>query len=392
MSKTLDRRTFLQGAGAIVALPIITGCARDASALEKMVNLKPGSKFVYNGTVNTAAHWGGLRVTVEKGKIVKSENVFKNHSLNRLQTTVEDLVYAPDRIKYPMVRKSYLKDPNNSKPELRGAEEFVRVSWDEAIKLAADQMKATRKSLGSSGIFSGCYGWKSAGNMHNARTLAYRFQRVCGGFVGHKGDYSTAASQVIMPHVMGTVEVYEQQTSWEVVLESSELVVIWGANPMNTLKIAWSATDSEGLEYMKRLRDSGKKVVVIDPVYNETCKFLNPSDWVAPKPNTDTAMMIAMCYELYATGKHNQDFLDDYTKQHFKDEEAYMTKINYPGIDEQKKLHHGFIEELAKLKKDFNESGGNVTLIISANQMIVNWLTKHISNVDKKIGAYAKTL
>ncbi|AWW25755.1 MAG: hemerythrin [Acetobacterium sp.] len=103
-------------------------------------------------------------------------------------------------------------------------------------------------------------------------------------------------------------------------------------------------------------------------------------------------------FEAGKTGKSKEviaqmfDFLDDYTKQHFKDEEAYMTKINYPGIDEQKKLHHGFIEELAKLKKDFNESGGNVTLIISANQMIVNWLTKHISNVDKKIGAYAKTL
>ncbi|WP_414151786.1 bacteriohemerythrin [Acetobacterium carbinolicum] len=103
-------------------------------------------------------------------------------------------------------------------------------------------------------------------------------------------------------------------------------------------------------------------------------------------------------FEAGKTGKSKEviaqmfDFLDDYTKQHFKDEEAYMTKIKYPGIDEQKKLHHGFIEELAKLKKDFNESGGNVTLIISANQMIVNWLTKHISNVDKKIGAYAKTL
>lgn len=36
------------------------------------------------------------------------------------------------------------------------------------------------------------------------------------------------------------------------------------------------------------------------------------------------------------------DFLDDYTKMHFRDEEAYMTKINYPEIDEQKitqKLH-----------------------------------------------------
>jgi len=69
-----------------------------------------------------------------------------------------------------------------------------------------------------------------------------------------------------------------------------------------------------------------------------------------------------------------------------------MTKINYPGINEQKSLHNGFIEELSKLKKDYQESGGNITLIISANQMIVNWLTKHISTMDKKIGVFAKTL
>ncbi|MBC3898851.1 bacteriohemerythrin [Acetobacterium malicum] len=103
-------------------------------------------------------------------------------------------------------------------------------------------------------------------------------------------------------------------------------------------------------------------------------------------------------FEAGKTGKSKEviaqmfDFLDDYTKQHFRDEEAYMTKINYPDIEEQKKLHKNFIAELAKLKNDFQESGGNITLIINANQMIVDWLTKHISTMDKKIGTYAKTL
>ena len=103
-------------------------------------------------------------------------------------------------------------------------------------------------------------------------------------------------------------------------------------------------------------------------------------------------------FEAGKTGKSKEviaqmfDFLDDYTKMHFRDEEAYMTKINYPEIDEQKKLHKNFIAELAKLRADFEQSGGNITLIINANQMIVDWLTKHISTMDKKIGTYAKTL
>jgi len=82
------------------------------------------------------------------------------------------------------------------------------------------------------------------------------------------------------------------------------------------------------------------------------------------------------------------DFLDEYTKKHFRDEEAYMEKIKYPEIDAQKRAHAGFIANLAKLKKDYNESGGNITLIINANKMIVDWLTQHISVMDKKIGDF----
>ena len=86
------------------------------------------------------------------------------------------------------------------------------------------------------------------------------------------------------------------------------------------------------------------------------------------------------------------DFLDDYTKQHFHDEEMYMQNIRYPEIEVQKTAHKKFIADLAKLKTEYQTSGGNISLIINANQMIIDWLTKHISNMDKKIGAYAKII
>lgn len=95
--------------------------------------------------------------------------------------------------------------------------------------------------------------------MHNSRILLHRFMTATGGFVGTAGDYSTGASQVIMPHVLGTIEVYEQQTSWPIVLEHSKVVVIWGANPLATLKIAWTSNDEYGLHYFEKLKKSGKK-------------------------------------------------------------------------------------------------------------------------------------
>ncbi|MBR0600360.1 bacteriohemerythrin [Sinanaerobacter chloroacetimidivorans] len=102
--------------------------------------------------------------------------------------------------------------------------------------------------------------------------------------------------------------------------------------------------------------------------------------------------------QLFEAGKNNKskefisemlDFLDKYTKQHFRDEESYMKSINYPGYEDQKKLHANFIMELDKLKKEYSASGGNIIVILNANQMVVDWLLKHISIEDKKIGIYA---
>ncbi|HHY90599.1 MAG TPA: hemerythrin family protein [Clostridiales bacterium] len=86
------------------------------------------------------------------------------------------------------------------------------------------------------------------------------------------------------------------------------------------------------------------------------------------------------------------DFLDEYTKQHFKDEEAYMEKINYPELEAQKKAHASFVNDLAKLKSDYDKAGGNILVIMNANKMVINWLTNHIRSMDKKIGDYVKTL
>ena len=111
-----------------------------------------------------------------------------------------------------------------------------------------------------------------------------------------------------------------------------------------------------------------------------------------------------MCFEkaeeLFEAGRKHQAkeyvgellaFLDDYTKKHFADEEAYMLRIQYPGYAQQKKEHTAFIAQLTKLRGDYDASGGNLLVILNANQMVIDWLTKHISTMDKQIGQYAKS-
>lgn len=84
------------------------------------------------------------------------------------------------------------------------------------------------------------------------------------------------------------------------------------------------------------------------------------------------------------------DFLDGYTKTHFKDEENYMLSIKYPEYNQQKQMHEGFIKKLVELRKEYETAGANIVVVINANQFILDWLTKHISNADKKIGEFAR--
>ena len=135
-----------------------------------------------------------------------------------------------------------------------------------------------------------------------------------GGFTGVTGDYSTGAAQVIMPHVTGSNQVYEQQTSWPVVLESSKIVVFWGLNPISTLRVAWTSSDEQGFKYFEQLKNSDKEIIIIDPIKTVSGKYFEgKARWITPRPNTDVAMMLGMAQHLYSQGKYDKEFLQNYT-------------------------------------------------------------------------------
>ncbi|KIS43383.1 molybdopterin guanine dinucleotide-containing S/N-oxide reductase [Kosakonia radicincitans] len=260
-------------------------------------------------TVLTAAHWGPMLVDTDGEKVLASRGALPTRHPNSLQTVVQEQVHSPTRVRYPMVRKGFLASPSNPQG-VRGQDEFVRVSWEDALALIHAQHKRIRDSYGPSSIFAGSYGWRSNGVLHKAATLLQRYMSLAGGYTGHLGDYSTGAAQAIMPHVVGSNEVYQQQTSWPLILEHSEVVVLWSANPLNTLKIAWNATDEQGIPYFDALRKSGKRVICIDPMRSETVDFFGDSmEWIAPHMGTDVALMLGIAHTLVENGWQDDDFL-----------------------------------------------------------------------------------
>lgn len=360
----MERRGFLKASALFASLPLIDNVVGRGHLIAKGLKGGFNTELVKNGEVITGAHWGILKLGIKNGKVISSQNAIPKNTLNPLQTVTGDLIYADSRVLYPMVRKSYLENPNSPKPELRGKDEWVRVKYEDAIKLVANELKKTYKDKGASAVFGGSYGWYSPGRMHNARILLQRFLGMAGGYVGSIGDYSTGASQVIMPHIVGTLEVYEQQTSWEYVLSESKIIVLWGMNPFATLRVAWGIPDGKGIEYFKKLaKAKGKKIIHIDPIFNESAKELK-AEWIAPRPNTDVALMLGIAHTMYATGKYDKDFVETYTEGFDKFVEYLTGKKDGVAKDAKwaSKISGVSEKTIKQLAKDFF---GNRTMLMS---------------------------
>lgn len=304
----MKRREFLKGAAAVSAIT-----ATNSSAIDIVSN----SLMTDSGGEMTASHFGAFKALAKngrfEGKTDASEIDFFPVSLTE---GVVARTYDQTRVARPSVRKGYLEKGWQSDKSMRGKDEWVEVSWDEAFKLVADELKRIYKEYGGSSIYGGSYGWYSVGNVNNPQTLLGRMLNVLGGYTTRTLNYSQHAISAITPHVAGADEGNSLVTAWPVILKNTEVVVIWGADPINTNQIAWGVPDHESYIYFRKLKEQMKKrgvrVIVIDPVKNNTAVYLDAKH-IEVNPTTDVAMMMAICYEMMKNGTADENFLKKYT-------------------------------------------------------------------------------
>ena len=84
------------------------------------------------------------------------------------------------------------------------------------------------------------------------------------------------------------------------------------------------------------------------------------------------------------------EFMMDYTDYHFSTEERHMAELNYPGQEHHKAQHGEFISSLDRLVEDFEEEGATRAVSVSINTFLVNWLIKHIKEVDVEFGRFLR--
>lgn len=265
--------------------------------------------------IPSASHWGPFKAVVRNGVLVGIQPLSDIDALpNKMMTEgLISRVYHKTRVKYPMVRKSYLANPDgDTKPHLRGREAFVRVSWDEALALTANAILTTAEKYGNEALFSASYGgWSHAGLMR-PQVLQGRLFGLIGGHSVTAGNYSFGASLASLAHVIHGMEVYMPQTSWEVVAEHTEVMVLIGCDPWTNNQIDYNVADHQMYPHWKTFKQKGMHFISINPQVTKTDEALG-SEWVKIVPNTDTALFLAMAYHVHTTGKADKAYLDKYT-------------------------------------------------------------------------------
>ncbi len=256
------------------------------------------------------AHWGAFTAVVEDGRLVRCEPFARDPAPSKMLDSMPAMAYSPTRILKPAIRRSWLAARDRT---LRGADDYIEVSWDEALKLVADELGRVRAERGASGIFGGSYGWSSAGRFHHARTQVRRFLFSAGGCVDQAGNYSWGAAQFLLPHVIGThAPVSGRVTDWASVVAHTRLMICFGGLALKNGQVTSGGAGAHTMEqWLARARAAGIEFVVISPNRNDAPALLD-AQWIGVRPNTDTALMLGMAHTLISENRHDRAFLQSH--------------------------------------------------------------------------------
>ncbi len=205
------------------------------------------------------------------------------------------MIFGADRIKYPMKRKNWQPGGGeNAHGELRGKDEWERISWDEALDLIAGEIKRVLDTYGNEGILLPGGVPQRTGDFDIGRMMY-----MMGGCLEQTGSVSSGAWTEIKNRIGLAEDVNDRMD-----LRSSELIVLWASNP------AWSRAGVQTYDYMQ-CKAAGTKFISVDVNYNSTARVLT-DEFIGIRPGTDCAMMLAMCYVLLTQDNPEKDPLIDW--------------------------------------------------------------------------------
>lgn len=318
----MSRRTFLKGsAAATAALAVLslagcqsleeteasettkeTGASTEAST-EAPIEHTPLDDPEKNGTWVAAACWhncGGRclnKALVVDGICIrqKTDDTHEDSPQYPQQRACvrgraqQQQCFGADRLKYPMKRKNWEPGGENINGELRGIDEWERISWDEAFEMAASEIKRIYDTYGANSVMGrgGNYGLKVLAAMGGYSSIADTTSF---------GTYMLDTTKLGLP----IEDLGKANDRFD--LKNSDTIVLYGCNP------AWASGGSPPY-HLWQAKEAGTEYVVVGPSFNASAQYLE-AKWIRVRPGTDTAFLLAVAYEMLKLDEETGDIID----------------------------------------------------------------------------------
>ncbi|WP_052281357.1 molybdopterin guanine dinucleotide-containing S/N-oxide reductase [Nocardia vulneris] len=257
-------------------------------------------------------HWGAFEADSDGERLTAVRPWREDPEPMSLIDNVASAQHHPTRIDQPYVRQGWLEHGPGAPG--RGAEPFVPVSWETALELLSGELRRVYREHGAESVYGGSYGWASAGRFHHAQSQVHRFLNCLGGYVYHVNSYSLGVSQVLLPYVIGDLGwVMQQATSKSVLAEHTELVVAFGGlSPKNAAVSPGGVSRHNTKGWIAAARARGCRFASVSPLRDDIPAEAQ-AEWIAARPGSDAALMLALAQVLDADGSADREFLDKYT-------------------------------------------------------------------------------
>jgi anaerobic selenocysteine-containing dehydrogenase len=187
----------------------------------------------------------------------------------------------PDRVRQPLRRTA------------RGV--FAPIAWKEALDEAADGIRRVRDRHGPDAV--AIYWGNPVIHNHGALLVRTGLNKA----LGTRSVYG-AGSQDVSPRFAASYHLYGSSIAMPVPdVDRSDFFLCVGANPVVSNGSAMTAPDLRGR--LRKLRQRGGKLVVVDPRRTETAR--EADEHIAIRPGTDAALLFALAAVIVRSGRAN---------------------------------------------------------------------------------------
>lgn len=219
------------------------------------------------------------------GRVYGADNSYTAGVVCAKVARYAERIHHPDRLSRPLRRI-------NAKSAIKG--EFEAVSWDSALDIVANRFQQIIDEYGAEAIWPYHY----AGTMGLVqRDSINRFRHCLGTSLQHS-TFCTALADAGWIAGVGA-----KRGSDARLIAESQLIVVWGGNPVNT--------QVNLMHHISVARKNGAKLVVVDPYLTATAKQADIH--LMLKPGTDAALACAVMHVVLAEGLADREYLHQYT-------------------------------------------------------------------------------